>query len=126
MVELEFPFAPSVNEIVDNMESLELKFASNETGRTVRSSNTGNSLGPRPRTTVKTSLLVDSTGMPLRPVQQQMLSNLLRVRALANHTRARLEQQQTHEFLNACSSGNLERIRVVSQVQCLPTCTSIA
>eukprot|EP00878_Enallax_costatus_P040551 GHUV01046859.1.p1 GENE.GHUV01046859.1~~GHUV01046859.1.p1 ORF type:complete len:405 (+),score=62.50 GHUV01046859.1:907-2121(+) len=121
MVELEFPFAANISESFDNMESLELKFASNETGRTVHGTNS-NKEGPWHRSTVKTSLMVDSTGMPLRPIQQQVLSNLLRVRALANHMRARLEQQQTHEFLNACSSGNLERIRVMLQQGCDVNC----
>jgi hypothetical protein len=49
--------------------------------------------------------------------QKQTLANLLRVRALVSATRARLEQQRTHEFLHACSSGNLERIRVVRRWQ---------
>ena len=43
-----------------------------------------------------------------------VLSNLLRVRALVQGTLARLEQQQTHEFLNACSAGNIDLIRTVS------------
>jgi hypothetical protein len=47
--------------------------------------------------------------------QQQVVSNLLRVRAMVKASRARMEQQRTHEFLNACSGGNLERMRMVSQ-----------
>jgi hypothetical protein len=48
--------------------------------------------------------------------QQQVVSNLLRVRALVKASRARLEQQRTHEFLHACSSGNLGHMRSVSPV----------
>jgi hypothetical protein len=52
--------------------------------------------------------------LPLRSEQQRMvLSNLLRVRALVQGTLARLEQQQTHEFLHACSAGNVDLIRTV-------------
>jgi len=46
--------------------------------------------------------------------QQQVLSNLLRVRALVAVTKTRIEQQRVHEFLNACCDGNLDTIRVVS------------
>lgn len=46
--------------------------------------------------------------------QQQVLSNLLRVRALVAVTKTRIEQQRIHEFLNACCDGNLDTIRVVS------------
>lgn len=46
--------------------------------------------------------------------QQQVVTNLLRVRALVKASRARMEQQRTHEFLNACSAGNLEHMRAVS------------
>jgi hypothetical protein len=46
--------------------------------------------------------------------QQQVVSNLLRVRALVKASQARMEQQRTHEFLNACSAGNLEHMRTVS------------
>lgn len=46
--------------------------------------------------------------------QQQVVSNMLHVRALVKASRARLEQQRTHEFLNACSAGNLEYMRSVS------------
>jgi hypothetical protein len=42
-----------------------------------------------------------------------VLSNLLRVLALVQGTLARLEQQQTHEFLHACSAGNVDLIRTV-------------
>jgi hypothetical protein len=42
-----------------------------------------------------------------------VVSNLLRVRSLVKASRARLEEQRTHEFLNACSSGDLERMRTV-------------
>jgi hypothetical protein len=58
---------------------------------------------------------VDPWLLPLQNEQQRVvLSNLLRVRALVQGTLARLEQQQTHEFLNACSAGNIDLIRMVS------------
>lgn len=53
------------------------------------------------------------TGLPLRTSQQQVLSNLLRVRALVKATAARLEQSRIHAFLDACSVGNMDRIRLV-------------
>uniref|UniRef100_A0A383VMP3 Cyclic nucleotide-binding domain-containing protein n=1 Tax=Tetradesmus obliquus TaxID=3088 RepID=A0A383VMP3_TETOB len=57
---------------------------------------------------------VDPWRLPLRNEQQRVvLSNLLRVRALVQGTLARLEQQQTHEFLNACSTGNIDLIRTM-------------
>lgn len=46
--------------------------------------------------------------------QQQVVSNLLCVRSLVKASRARMEQQRTHEFLHACSSGNLGHMRSVS------------
>jgi hypothetical protein len=52
--------------------------------------------------------------------QQQVVSNLLHVRALVKASRARMEQQRTHEFLKACSAGNLEHMRTVrSRAACL-------
>ncbi|WIA36270.1 hypothetical protein OEZ86_007599 [Tetradesmus obliquus] len=57
---------------------------------------------------------VDPWRLPLRNEQQRVvLLNLLRVRALVQGTLARLEQQQTHEFLNACSAGNIDLIRTM-------------
>jgi hypothetical protein len=58
---------------------------------------------------------VDPWRLPLKNEQQRVvLSNLLKVRALVQGTLARLEQQQTHEFLNACSAGNVDLILTVS------------
>ncbi|KAF6266101.1 hypothetical protein COO60DRAFT_1697459 [Scenedesmus sp. NREL 46B-D3] len=52
--------------------------------------------------------------LPLQNEQQRVvLSDLLRVRALVQATLARLEQQQTHEFLHACSAGNVGLIRTM-------------
>lgn len=70
-----------------------------------------------PLTRPVSSGLVHQEGPTVPLAQQQTLANLLRVRALVSATRARLEQQRTHEFLHACSSGNLERIRVVRRWQ---------
>jgi hypothetical protein len=49
----------------------------------------------------------------LRTSQEQVLSNLLRVRELVQVSRARLDQQRVNDFLNACSEGNWHRIRTV-------------
>jgi hypothetical protein len=54
------------------------------------------------------------TGPPLRTGQQQVLSNLLRVRALVKATAAKHEQNRTASFLAACSVGNMDRMRLVS------------
>jgi hypothetical protein len=53
------------------------------------------------------------TGLPLRTGQQQVLSNLLRVRALVKATAAKYEQNRTASFLAACSVGNMDRMRLV-------------
>jgi hypothetical protein len=53
------------------------------------------------------------TGLPLRTGQQQVLSNLLRVRALVKATAAKQEQSRTAAFLAACSVGNMDRMRLV-------------
>lgn len=103
LVEFEFSTVSSVPDDLDAMSALELKFASPEGTQSRSDGNTSSTKEP---------LIVDSMGLPLRTNQQQVLSNLLRVRGLANSTRARVEQEQTYEFLNACT-GNLERMRVV-------------
>jgi hypothetical protein len=46
--------------------------------------------------------------------QQQVLSNLLRVRDMVASSRARLDQQRVNEFMNACSEGHWHRIKTVS------------
>jgi len=57
---------------------------------------------------------LQSLAVPLRLNQQQVLSNLLRVRDMVASSRARLDQQRVNEFLNACSEGNWHRIKTVS------------
>ncbi|KAF8054945.1 AKT1 [Scenedesmus sp. PABB004] len=109
MVEDEFPGASAqAMGDIGSMRGLEHKHASAEAG----SARVADGL-PIPR--APSALMVDSSGMPLRAGQQQVLANLLRVRALAKQTQARLEQQRTNAFLNACSAGNLDRIRVMLQ-----------
>ncbi|WIA41476.1 hypothetical protein OEZ86_005053 [Tetradesmus obliquus] len=62
------------------------------------------------------------TGLPLRTGQQQVLSNLLRVRALVKATAAKQEQARTAAFLAACSVGNLDRMRLMLQQGCDVNC----
>uniref|UniRef100_A0A383WLL7 Ion transport domain-containing protein n=1 Tax=Tetradesmus obliquus TaxID=3088 RepID=A0A383WLL7_TETOB len=62
------------------------------------------------------------TGLPLRTGQQQVLSNLLRVRALVKATAAKQEQGRTAAFLAACSVGNLDRMRLMLQQGCDVNC----
>lgn len=61
-----------------------------------------------------TPLPLGPNGMPLRQGQQQVLASLLRVRALAKQSQARLDQQRIHLFLNACSAGQVDKIKLVS------------
>lgn len=62
---------------------------------------------------VSSPSMLPSLGVPLRTNQQQVLSNLLRVRDMVASSRARLDQQRVNEFLNACSEGNWHRIKTV-------------
>jgi hypothetical protein len=50
---------------------------------------------------------------PLRPNQEQVLGNLMRVREMVMAEMSKLDQQRVNEFLNACSEGNEYRIRKV-------------
>lgn len=130
MVEYEFP-GPSAARIIEDLDSmagLEHKHASAELastsvfGNKSKDPSTGLPIPAAPKPSAgQVPLMVDSMGLPLRTVQQQVLANLLRVRGLVQQTRARLEQQRINEFLTACSSGNLDRIRVVSKAHEITT-----
>lgn len=54
-----------------------------------------------------------SLGVPLGPRQQQVLGNLIRVRALVTYQKERLQQERTNDFLSAASSGNVDRVKTV-------------
>jgi hypothetical protein len=129
MVAWECP-GPAGSAILNDLDSLpgklEIKYASSETAgsRPATESPVGDGRIPqassiglpdsRENWSGQSLPVIDPMGLPLRHNQQIALANLLRVRALVGQTRARLEQQRTHEFLNACSQGNQDRIRVVS------------
>ena len=98
-------------EVVNGLLGLQHQFASLDAGARVGDINPRTDSRCLPRPVPQPCLSSFNTAKEL--ARQQLLANLLRVRSLASATRARLEQQRTHEFLHACSSGNLERIRVV-------------
>jgi hypothetical protein len=58
-------------------------------------------------------------GFPLRSHQQQVLGNMLRVRALVAQSRERLQQERTNEFLSAAASGDPVKIQLVSEPRVL-------
>eukprot|EP00775_Hariotina_reticulata_P006152 gene6152-6389_t len=151
------PAGSAIMDELDQLGSLELKYASAETVATgttgtttplssgLRSvgiigggqpalsatlgARTPPSIGPTASSTAEGADNVSGISTPtarrqqeLRVSQQQVLSNLLRVRALVSVTKARIEQQRIHEFLNACCDGNLDTIRVMLQQGCDINC----
>eukprot|EP00879_Flechtneria_rotunda_P023659 GHRR01025035.1.p1 GENE.GHRR01025035.1~~GHRR01025035.1.p1 ORF type:complete len:367 (+),score=93.31 GHRR01025035.1:398-1498(+) len=100
------------------LPSLSTPFVAAQSGQSLNGATAGSFSLDGNMTCTKSLLVCDFLGLPLRVGQQQVLANLLRVRALVSHTKSRLEQQRTSDFLNACSAGSLDKVRLMLQQGC--------